>query len=396
MTKPALMTGALWRVFVSSFGATMSFYLLLSVVPLYATSVGAGGIGAGMTTGALMVATVATELATPRLVARFGYQLVFATGLFLLGAPALALPASASMPAILIVCLIRGVGFAITVVVGSSLVALLVPQDRRGEGLGLYGVVVQVPAIIGLPLGIWLSGHAGFPTVFIIAAVAALAGLAAMPGLPRRSAVAVDAVGVLAGLRTPALRRPAIAFSATAMAAGVVVTFLPLAIPRSAGNLAALALLAQAVAATLTRWWAGRHGDQHGSARLLIPALLAASAGLLAEAMTGSATAVVLGMVLFGAGFGVAQNASLTLMFERVPPSGYDTASALWNLAYDSGLGVGGAGFGVLAAQTGYSAAFACTAALMLVALVPAWRDRAHTADDISTPRTEVVRGPLH
>ena len=114
MTKLPLLNAALVRVFVSSFGATTSFYLLLSVVPLYATSVGAGGIGAGMTTGALMFATVATELGTPRLVARFGYQLVFAAGLFLLGAPALALPASSSMAAILAVCVVRGVGFAIT------------------------------------------------------------------------------------------------------------------------------------------------------------------------------------------------------------------------------------------------------------------------------------------
>lgn len=377
MTKPSLLNGALMRVFVASFGATLSFYLLLSVVPLYATSVGASGVGAGMTTGALMFATVATELATPRLVARFGYQRAFAAGLFLLGAPAVALPASASMPAILIVCLVRGVGFAIAVVVGSSLVASLVPPERRGEGLGLYGVIVQVPAIVGLPLGVWLSGHAGYPTVFIIAAVAALAGLVAMPGLPRRAPLSVETVGVLEGLRTPALLRPALAFSATAMAAGAIVTFLPLAVANPANNIAALALLAQAVAATATRWWAGRHGDQHGSARLLIPALLVAAAGLLAEAMTGSPVAVVLGMVIFGAGFGVSQNASLTLMFERVPPSGYDTASALWNLAYDAGLGVGGAGFGVLAAQTGYSRAFAITAALMLVALVPALRVRA-------------------
>ena len=377
MTKPSLVNGALMRVFVSSFGATMSFYLLLSVVPLYATSVGAGGIGAGMTTGALMFATVATELATPRLVARFGYQLVFAAGLFLLGAPALALPASASMLAILIVCLVRGVGFAISVVVGSSLVASFVPPERRGEGLGLYGVIVQIPAIVGLPLGVWLSGHAGFPTVFVLAAAAGLAGLLALPGLPRRTVVHVESVGILEGLRSPALLRPALAFSATAMAAGVVVTFLPLAVTRNAGNVAALALFAQAVAATVTRWWAGRHGDRHGSAKLLIPALLVSAAGLFAEAMLGSPIAVVLGMVVFGAGFGVAQNASLILMFERVQPSGYDTASALWNLAYDAGLGVGGAGFGVLVAQTGYSAAFACTAVLMLVALVPALRDRA-------------------
>ena len=53
-------------------------------------------------------------------------------------------------------------------------------------------------------------------------------------------------------LRTPALVRPSVVFSATTMAAGVVVTFLPLAVTQASGNLAALALLAQADAARQT------------------------------------------------------------------------------------------------------------------------------------------------
>ncbi|MFL5494299.1 MAG: MFS transporter, partial [Gemmatimonadales bacterium] len=86
---------------------------------------------------------------------------------------------------------------------------------------------------------------------------------------------------------------------------------------------------------------------------------------------------VAAGAVLLGLGFGVAQNASLTLMFERVSPSGYDMVSAVWNLAYDAGLGLGAAGFGVVAARAGYMGAFGITAALMLAALAPVWRDRA-------------------
>jgi MFS family permease len=50
--------------------------------------------------------------------------------------------------------------------------------------------------------------------------------------------------------------------------------------------------------------------------------------------------------------------------------------SALWNLAYDAGMGLGAAGFGAVAAQAGYPASFALTAALMLAALAPALRDR--------------------
>ncbi|CAM5264761.1 MFS transporter [Streptomyces tanashiensis] len=81
-------------------------------------------------------------------------------------------------------------------------------------------------------------------------------------------------------------------------------------------------------------------------------------------------------MTLFGVGFGVTQNATLTLMYARVSATGYGTVSALWNVAFDAGMGVGAVGFGLLAARTGYPSAFALTAALMLTALAPAWRDR--------------------
>jgi predicted MFS family arabinose efflux permease len=379
--RPPILTRDLLLVFAASVGAMTGFYLLLSVVPLYAESVGAGGVGAGLVTGVLMATTVAGELAIPRLLARFGHRALLAAGLVLLGAPALALPASSTMAAIVAVSAVRGLGFAICVVVGGALVAALVPPERRGEGLGLFGVVVGVPGVAALPLGVWLVGRAGYPPVFVAGAVAALAGLAVVPGLPGRRPAAEQAVGVLAGLRTPALHRPALTFSATAMAAGVVVTFLPLAVTQGSGGLAALALFVQAVGSTLSRWWAGRYGDRHGPAVLLVPAVWTSAAGILALVLVDRPVAVLFAMALFGSGFGATQNASMTLMLNRVAPSAYGTVSAIWNLAYDAGIGVGAFGFGVVAARTGYPPAFALTAALMLAALAlrPARPDRPAT-----------------
>jgi predicted MFS family arabinose efflux permease len=378
--RPPLVSRALLLVFVASFGAMTGFYLLLSVVPLYADSVGAGGVGAGLTTGALMAATVAGELAVPRLAARFGYRAVFAAGLVLLGAPALALPASTTLAAILAVSVVRGLGFAIVVVVGGALVASLVPGARRGEGLGLFGIVVGVPGVAALPLGVWLVGEAGYPAVFAAGAAAALAGLVVVPGLPGRAARREAPVGVLAGMRTPALVRPAAAFAVAAMAAGVVVTFLPLATGGSSGRLAAVALFVQAAASTGSRWWAGRYGDRHGPAVLLVPGVVATAAGIATLVMVDRPAAVLAGMALFGCGFGVTQIATMTVMLSRVAPSGFGTVSAIWNLAYDLGIGAGALGFGVVAAQTGYPAAFAVTAALVLAGLVPLWLDRRRPA----------------
>jgi predicted MFS family arabinose efflux permease len=103
---------------------------------------------------------------------------------------------------------------------------------------------------------------------------------------------------------------------------------------------------------------------------LLAPGVLIAAMGMLTLGLAVIPAAVIAGAAVFGLGFGVTQNATQTLMYDRVAESGYGAVSAVWNLAYDGGMGLGAAGFGLLATRTGYPAAFALTAALILAALM--------------------------
>ncbi|MFF9765360.1 MFS transporter [Streptomyces sp. NPDC014636] len=396
-SRPPLLTRPLLLRFVSILGASTSFYVLLSVVPGYATTGGAGDGAAGPATGALMLTTVLGELATPALVTRYGYRVVLAVGLVLLGAPALALPVSRDLWWIVGVCLLRGLGFAFTVVAGGALTVSLIPAERRGEGLALVGIVGGVPSLVALPLGVWLAGHAGYGVVFTAGAVAALAAVLAVPGLPDRIQVPGRPVGMAEGLRTGELRRPAVLFSVTAVAAGIIVTFLPLAVPASDTDMVAVALFVQPVATTLARWLAGRRGDRHGSGRLVLPGLLLSAVGTLLMAFTGSPGAVVVAVGVFGVGFGIVQNATLTLMYARVSAAGYGAVSALWNLAYDAGMGIGAVAFGRLAAGTGYPWAFVVAGASMLTAVVPAWHGHraAGRSETWGTDTSTSSRGPL-
>ncbi|MET8450041.1 MFS transporter [Streptomyces sp. NPDC005209] len=313
---------------------------------------------------------------------------------------ALVLTLSESVAWIVTVCLVRGLGFAVTIVAGGTMTASLIPAERRGEGLALVGVVGGGASLITLPLGLWLARHAGYGPVAVAAGVAAMAAMASVPGLlggergarwakgtrtegaePANGAGRVSGTvgeappGMTAALRTPALRRPALVFATTALAAGILVTFLPVAVPESAAGAVTVALVVQPAAATAARWVAGRHGDRHGSARLVVPGLLLPAAGMLITVATATPVAVVVGSAVFGAGFGVAQNATLTPMYARVARPSFGTVTAVWNLAYDAGMGAGAAGFGLAAAHTGYPWAFALTAAVMLLALGPALRD---------------------
>src|SRR5690606_19478846 len=181
-----LLRGSLLSVFAASFAGVAGFFLLLPVMPRYAAEVGAGEVTAGAVNGALLLTTVVSELLTPRLAARLGSRFVFAAGLVLLGVPVLALLDPPRPELIVLASAVRGIGFGLLVVLGSTLVALLTPDGRQGEGLGLFGLVIGIPAVIGMPFGVFVAERVGFPPVLATAAVVTLAGLVAVPGLPAR------------------------------------------------------------------------------------------------------------------------------------------------------------------------------------------------------------------
>ncbi|MFF2538084.1 MFS transporter [Streptomyces cyaneofuscatus] len=409
-----LLTRPMLLLLVASVGGMGSFYLLLSVLPLYAATAGGGGVGAGLTTGAMMLATVLAEPAVPWFLARFGHRAVVGAGLLLLGLPSAVLSLWSSFPLTLGVCLARGVGLGIVVVAGTALAAELAPPGRRSENLGLYGVSLGVPSVLGLPAGVWLSDRLGFEPVFLLTAALTLLALPAVAGLPARRATRATQAERLSGdpddrkgdpdpdgrneelggrSEDPGVRkgttggplgaavnrslvRPTLILGAATFASGVLVTFLPLALLGGPSHLAVVALLVQASVAPLARWGAGWWGDRHGSSSLLLPAVLAVALGTAGLVRLESPVMVIVSMVLFGAGFGAVQNVTLATMFERVPRSGFGRVSVVWNLAFDAGMGLGAVGFGLLIDRTGYPWGFAVTAVLLLAVLGPAWHDR--------------------
>jgi predicted MFS family arabinose efflux permease len=383
-----LLSVPLAATFLAEFTSLTSFFLLLSVMPMLAAAAGSGSSGAGLMTGSLLAGTVAAEVTAAAAIRRFGYRMVLAAGAVLLGAPPLALLRGEPQAVMMGLSLVRGFGFGLCGVVTGALTAKLLPPQRRGEGLGLLGIVSGVPAIIALPAGVWLAGHHLAATAAAMAATVGLLPLVATGwlrgGCEAREPDRAGQMPLARGHRPiagAALRLPLI-FAAATIAAGVLDSFLPIAkaIP---ANLCSAALLVQAIIATLSRWQAGKRGDRYGHARLLIPALAAAAAGMATMMLLGSPVAIFAGMVLFGAGFGVTENATFALLIGQLPEA---KASALWNLAYDAGYGAGPAIFGLICVHTGYAAAFALTGALILAAIPAASRERKAAANAASEP----------
>ena len=367
LTRPVILLALI------AFAALFGFQLLLSVVPLYADDAGGGSSGVGLTTAAFMLSTVFAQVQMPRVLDRFGYRTVLAVGLLFLGLPAFFYAAAQTLASILAVTLLRGVGFGIATVVFAALMVELAPPGRRGEALGLLGVVIALPAIFCTALGLWLVERFGYEIVFLLGSIAPLSGIAAVFGIrvvptPGREG-AERTAGFFAGLGRGPLLRVFLVFAATTTATGVIVTFLPLAVAPGSGLFSAAgALLVVGVASAAGRWWAGRFGDRRDPRLLLFPGLLAAALGVVALPSGGAF--LIAGAVLFGAGFGLLQNATLVLTMARVSKSEYGLGSTLWNVAFDAGTGIGAFLFGFVIAAVGFSWAFYLCAGVVASALV--------------------------
>jgi predicted MFS family arabinose efflux permease len=354
-----------------SFAALFGFQLLLSVVPLYADEVGGGSSGAGLATAAFMLSTVLTQIQMPRILGRHGYRRALAAGLLFLGVPALFYAYAGTLVTILAVTLVRGVGFGIVTVAFAALIVELAPPGRRGEALGLLGIAITLPTVFCNALGLWLAGRFGFEIVFLLGGFSPLLGLVMIPGIRFVMTAREDeggGAGFFAGLGRASLRRIFLLFAATTMAAGVVVTFLPLAVPGSGVFSAVGALLVVGIMSTASRWWGGRFGDRRDPRLLLAPGLLACALGVAGLPFGG--LLMLAGAVLFGGGFGLLQNSTLIIMMGRVSKSEYGLGSTLWNAAFDAGTGTGAFSFGFVISAVGFAWSFSICSALLVSALV--------------------------
>src|ERR687890_562795 len=213
---------SLWRlpamqalVGVTSLGFA-SYCLTLASLPTYAVLGGAPAATAGLVTAVFLLVTIMLQGTLPALTARFGAPRVLVAGLLAMGLPSPLYAVDDGLGWLCALSAVRGAGFAVLTVLGSTLAAQVAPADRRG---GAVGRRVERP-----PSG---SGRA-----------AALAAVL-----------------------------PSVVLFMVTMAGGGVVTFLP--IERPEGSTATGALLLFGVTAAISRWRAGLLADRLHRRRLV-------------------------------------------------------------------------------------------------------------------------------
>jgi MFS family permease len=357
------------------------YALLLPTAPLWATHGGADEGGAGLVNAVLMLATVAVQTTVPWALRHWGWRITLVLGVLLLGLPSFALMLTDQLAWILAVSAVRGAGFAVLTVCGASAVAELVDAARRGRAIGLYGLAVALPQLVLVPSAAWIAESVDFRVVFVIGALPALAVPFAAALGRRLDAVARDGLHADDGPRRGrgrillALLLPSLVLLAVTTPGGALLTFAPQF--RHGAMVAVLGLLGFTGAAALARWLVGGPADRFGPRRFIPPLLVLCAGGLalcawsLSDGGPGAAV-LVAGMTVVGISYGSLQNLTLVTAFAAVPDRDRSVASAVWNIGFDTGTGLGSLVVGFIAAGTSFSVGLLTTAVLCLVVAVVA------------------------
>lgn len=384
--------------------AFAGFAVMLPVAPMHMVALGGDELLAGLVNAVLMAATILTQLVVERMRSWMGWRVSLALACLLLGLPALGEIVASTPAQVLALAAVRGVGFGIVTVSGSSAVAALFPPERRGRAIGAYGLAVAGAQLVLTPIAPWIADRAGLPVALAVAALPlagipfAIAAGGAITRHARAAAAPARTAGAAPGV-TPESRRedrhvlvrlapPILALTAVTCAGGAITTFAPQFVPDAV--LIVITLFLYTAAAAFTRWLVGGLADRFGAERFILPGLAIAALGLGAIAagisgLTGSAapTLLIAGAILVGSAFGTMQNVTLVRAFDVAGEHARGVASTAWNVAFDAGTGIGALAIGALAAGSSFTLSFVALSVLSLVvalALLLAGRRSTHVA----------------
>jgi MFS family permease len=375
--------------FLTAAAANFLFFTGLAafvLLPLHVRELGATDGQLGLVMGCYSGTAIFAQPIVGAWVDRGGRRRFLVSGALLTGGVALCFAAAPDALGLFpLLRALQGVAYSVYFVANFTLVVDLVPADRRGQALGIFGISGLTSTAVGPALGETVLRAFGFRGLFLGAGLFALAaaGISARQKVPRPAHPA-GGEG-LAGLRdgvAAAPRLPMTLAAAFGLGTGVTFTFFPTyARDLGVGRVGAFAV-AYSLGALTVRATAGQVVDRAGRRAVIIPAmalqavaaaLLAALGALVTRGLPGGPFLFLAG-ILAGTAHGFLYPALTALVMDATPPALRGRMVGVFSAFILAGQACGAATFGYLAHAAGYGTMFLVLAALLAVAGVMALR----------------------
>lgn len=360
------------------FIAFFSSYLRLPVMPLYATSLGAGPAEVGLINGAFMLTAGLLSIPAGMLTDRFGRKPPIVIGALAIALSALLIPLCQQPMQMAGVYTLFGVGLAAFAPAMLSLVADVVPAEKFGQAYSWYTTAGYFAMTIGPAAGGFLAESIGMRAVFLLSgglsvAVTVLTVVTLPKGATRhRSDLHSTLASTFDLLGNRFLQACLIATVGSCIGYGVFQTFLPLSAVSHGLNLSQVGIVfaAQALANVICRIPIGIIADRTDRRRIVAVGLLFLALALAALGQATQLTSMVLCAVVVGIGMALIYTAIGALIAEQVPALQRGLAMGMYHSSVFLGMMSGATVMGMALKSISFPLGYAVSGAMALLALL--------------------------
>ena len=333
-----------------------SMYLLLATLPLYVVAIGGTVTDAGIVLACFTLTAVIVRPWIGRLSDRRAKKAIMLVGAAILAASSLLYHPAHSVPLVMAVRVLHGVGWAAFGTAASALAADLAPPSRRGEAMGYFGVGMNVAMAAGPALGVFLVGWSGYGALFLTAMVLSAAAVLVTVGVaePRRESTGAAPQRGWRSFILPSALFPSAVLFTNALTYASVVALLPLFAEEAKLGNPGLFFTVFSVVVLVIRGPLGRLSDRRGRVVVIAPGLLVTFVALLVLSRAESMAALLVVAVLYAIGVGAAQPTLMAMTVDRAKPQERGAAMGTFTTAMDLGIGIGAVVWGLIAEAFGF------------------------------------------
>ncbi len=367
-------------VSVITFLGFLDTHLLIPVMALYASGLGASVGIIGLIIGLYSITNTPANVLFGRLVDRVGYRLPLTIGLI---GDALSMFRYSVSRLPVHLPLVRALHGASGGLVGPATMSLTARHSERagkGRAMGIYGMALAAATLVGYGLSGFIVSRLGYQPLFLLGAALLVAGVLASLLLPKDRGQDTTANKTLPGggsarvkelLKRPGLSLAYCSIFAQYFTFGGVVTLLPLYV-RGLGMEAfhiGMLLAIFAIMFIIVQLPGGALSDRIGRRIPATTGLSLAIAALIMLPQAGTFLPLAIAMALYGLAYGMLFPSVSALVADNAAPEERGVATGIFHALLTAGVAIGAPVMGWVGEAVGAPLSLTLTPAIMVFPL---------------------------
>ncbi|MEH7342871.1 MFS transporter [Bacillus sp. JJ1532] len=377
MKKQPLWTKGFLSISITSFFMFIGFYILLTTLPIYVLDdLNGNGTQVGLITSVFLIAAVLIRPLSGKWLDEIGRKKILFIALILFFVSSIFYFWANTMPTLLILRFVHGIGFGMVTTAAGAIAADIVPNERKGEGLGYYSMFMNLAMVMGPFAGLTIIQYSSFNSLFMLCSILSFLAillsfavqlpkgntLESKPAQPQK--LSIDSlfekkaipVSIVAGI---------LAISYSGILAFISVYAKELGLIEAASFF----FVVYAAAMLISRPFTGKWFDLYGENKIIYPAIILFAIGMFLLSQATTTFGFLLAGVIIGLGYGSLTPCLQTIAIKNSDPSRRGLATSTFFTFFDTGIGLGSYVLGIIAAYTSFSTVYFILVGVIFLAL---------------------------